>query len=198
MPESTYHDEKGKVCSNCGDYLPWLLSSGEPSFYFLEDAERFSSQCRECTLLKLRLLTRIQRGTKNGVYLADIPLWIPINKAFWSCARHRQEMLNYRGHRVCRVCHFTSIVKANRIRRRRARSKKAQAAGTLPRPIPDKSTGTGKRTGSVAKSRRRTCPHSESERYYSVAENRTRCRKCRKEANARGYRRQWTKRSEKL
>jgi len=188
MP-SAYFDTKGKVCSNCGDYKEWIDKDGNPNFYFSDQANRHSARCRPCTLLILRAANRRKSG--DGAFLA-IPLHLLPQLFKPVCRKHdpKWEMLSYRGARICSICHTRSIIKANRKRRRRARAKKAKANGELPLPIPSKIKGNKQRRGSKTPSRRIIdCGHPEEDRYLSIAENRTRCRSCRREANARDYKR---------
>lgn len=126
MKKDSTLSEEGKACTNCGEWKPWLDENGKWNFgkngLDEEGNEKRLAQCRKCVNLASR---KRWRATKSPPSLNDpsFPLEVNYRKARWVCKLHKDiptnHYLNYRGHRVCRKCHFKSIVKANRERRRR-------------------------------------------------------------------------------
>lgn len=112
MSKKIDYSLEGRACTNCGDFKEWVE--------FGKRGEKKSTQCKKCVNLKQRKRWRAKRAIISA---PGFPLEVNLRKARWVCSIHadipRNHYLNYRGHRVCKPCHFKSIVKANRDRRRR-------------------------------------------------------------------------------
>ncbi len=122
MPGSrVYKDANGKVCTGCGEYLLYFNVDSTTNFpRGGNNKEGFIPKCKTCHNLLHR---KWARANQYLIKAPTFPLSGSLRKARWVCKKHADRpsnhYLNYRGHRVCRKCHFDSIVKANRERKRR-------------------------------------------------------------------------------
>lgn len=111
-----YKDENGKECAKCGEYKLWVEKDGRRNF-----TKHRTTWCADCANFDRKIDYRKSSNIPDKIPLANRLTRGP--DIDWICKTHpdipNNHYLNYRGHKVCRKCHFDSIVKANRERRRR-------------------------------------------------------------------------------